>query len=276
MVHWVDTHFGAREISVIGHSMGGKVAMELALRRPERVANLAVVDISPVPYSGTLMHTAIIDKMAGMDLGALKSAGEAREAMKAVVPDAVTREFVLTNLVSDPQSKGYKWKVNIEALRSGLLSGALAGFDRAEDCKPFHGPCLWLKGGNSAYVQPDAHSSHMRELFPSFDLHTLTNCGHWPHAENPEVRGLHVRACARETGRGKGKRVSCMLVVVFVVSPRCRLTTQLSSSSNSLTHHAWLGDRSSCVSSTSGLRPSRGGYRLHDLGRRIYGLGFRV
>ena len=162
VVHWVDSHLGVREISIIGHSMGGKVAMELALNHADRVANLVVVDIAPVPYSGTLMHTAIIDKMADMDLGALKSAGEAREAMKAVIPDAATREFVLTNLVSDPSSKGYKWKVNIEALREGLLSGALAGFEPAAEWKPYRGPCLWIKGGNSAYIQPDAHSGHMR------------------------------------------------------------------------------------------------------------------
>ena len=276
MVHWVDSHFGAREISVIGHSMGGKVAMELALCHPERVANLVVVDISPVPYSGTLMHTAIIDKMAGMDLGALKSAGEAREAMKAVIPDAVTREFVLTNLVSDPQSKGYKWKVNIEALRSGLLSGALAGFDRAEDCKPFHGPCLWLKGGNSAYVQPDAHSPHMRELFPSFDLHTLANCGHWPHAENPEVRGLHVRACARETGcRGNGMCVLCVCGGVCGIPPLPpHERSSLPPPTHSLTARGWApGVRACSQRVVCGQVPEATACMTWAAGFRVEGLG---
>jgi esterase len=191
VVHWVDSQLGVREISIIGHSMGGKVAMEIALRHADRVANLVVVDISPVPYSGTLMHTAIIDQMAGMDLSALQSASEAREAMKAVIPDPTTREFVLTNLVSDPNSKGYKWKVNIQALRRGLLSGDLAGFTPAPAAS-FGGPCLWIKGGNSAYIQPEAHSGHMRELFPAHELQTIAGAGHWPHAENPEV-GFRAR-----------------------------------------------------------------------------------
>ena len=114
--------------------------------------------------------------MAGMDVGALTNASAAREALAQVIPDAGTRDFVLTNLVMDPKTKQYKWKVNVEAISAGLRSGALSQFTPPGD-SPFEGPTLWIKGGKSNYVLPDEHSAAMKTFFPAFHLHTIDSAG---------------------------------------------------------------------------------------------------
>mmetsp|Transcript_38462 Transcript_38462/g.56553 ORF Transcript_38462/g.56553 Transcript_38462/m.56553 type:complete len:150 (-) Transcript_38462:431-880(-) len=132
------------------------------------------------------MHTAIIEAMAVMDLSALTSPADARAALKEVIPNAETREFVLTNLVVDPATKKYKWKVNVAAIHRGLTSGGLTGFS-APSATPFAGPCLWIKGGKSKYIDPLAHSEVMHTHFPLCEMHTIDNSGHWPHHETPQA-----------------------------------------------------------------------------------------
>lgn len=111
VIEFVDKEHRVRDISVVGHSMGGKVAMHLALAFPERISNLVVVDIAPVSYSGTLMHSAIIEGMSSMDLKSIKNLTQARAALEGIIPNLETREFVLTNLIQHPVSKEYMWKV---------------------------------------------------------------------------------------------------------------------------------------------------------------------
>ena len=170
-------------VTLVGHSMGGKVAMVLALRHPELVTRLCVVDIAPVDYRGSTEFSAYVAAMRGLDLEAVHRRSDADEALTEAVPDRTVRDFLLQNLRRD--GEGWRWQVDLEGLGGGLdtISGwpaqALAG-------RTFTGPVLWVAGGESRYVQPE-HAAAMEELFPRHRKVTIKGAGHWVHAEKPDV-----------------------------------------------------------------------------------------
>ncbi|EFQ84011.1 hydrolase, alpha/beta domain protein [Aeromicrobium marinum DSM 15272] len=167
-------------VHLVGHSMGGKVAMVLALRHPDLVDRLVVVDISPVdsPESSEFAH--LLDSLAAVDLSTLTRRGEADERLTGPIGDARVRGFLLQNL---RESNGaFAWQANLAVLRDGLAE--IGDFPRVDGV--FERPVLWISGERSPYVQ-DAHEPEMRRLFPLTRLVTIKGAGHWVHAEEPDT-----------------------------------------------------------------------------------------
>ena len=204
-VHYGDmAEFVAAEIEVlgdpvtlVGHSMGGKVAMQLALRRPELLRALVVVDVAPTDYPESGGRTddpdeeaspfaAFIAAMQEMDLDRLQTREEADEALREAVPSTMVRSFLLQSLVRDGVGAdgGWRWRLNLDLLARDL--GELRKFPDPPAGATFGGPVLWIAGANSTYVL-DRDRERMDQLFPSTRLVRVKNAGHWVHSEQPEV-----------------------------------------------------------------------------------------
>jgi pimeloyl-ACP methyl ester carboxylesterase len=184
-------------VTLVGHSMGGKVAMQLSLRRPELLRALVVVDIAPVEYPLQGGRTddedeeaspfgAYIDAMRAMDLDALTSRDDADKALRDAVPSRMVRSFLLQSLVREGLGAdgGWRWRLNLDLLDRDL--GELRGFPDPPPGASFDGPVLWIAGANSTYVLPEDRP-HMDALFPSTRLVKIKNAGHWVHSEQPEI-----------------------------------------------------------------------------------------
>lgn len=170
-------------VDVVGHSMGGKVAMVLALRHPDLVRRLVVVDISPVnsPSSrGEFQH--LIDSLAGVDLASISSRSDADAALLELIPNIGVRGFLLQNLKRGAGGSGFEWEPNLALLRAELPT--IMGFPEMTGSM-FEGAVLWIRGGKSDYVK-DEDGPAMRALFPSTILVTIRESGHWVHSEQPE------------------------------------------------------------------------------------------
>jgi pimeloyl-ACP methyl ester carboxylesterase len=185
------------QVTLVGHSMGGKVAMQLALRRPELLRALVVVDIAPVEYPQSGGRTddpdeeaspfaAYIDAMRALDLEKLTTRDDAEEALRAAVPSRMVRSFLLQSLVREGLGAdgGWRWRLNLELLDRDL--GELRGFPMPPPGASFDGPVLWIAGANSTYVLTEDRP-HMDALFPGTRLVRVKNAGHWVHSEQPEV-----------------------------------------------------------------------------------------
>lgn len=166
--------------ALVGHSMGGKAAMLAALRHPERVERLCVVDVSPVSYRSSDEFRGFMDAMLGMDLAAIASRADADAALAPAVPDPGIRAFLLQNLQRD--GDGWRWLPNLEVLRRDL--DALRGFPETDAV--YEGPVLWIAGADSGYVR-DEFRDEMEARFPRVRRVTVKGAGHWVHSEQPAV-----------------------------------------------------------------------------------------
>lgn len=166
--------------ALVGHSMGGKAAMLAALRHPERVERLCVVDVSPVSYRSSDEFRGFMDAMLGMDLDAIASRADADAALAPAVPDPGIRAFLLQNLQRD--GDGWRWLPNLEVLRRDL--DALRGFPETDAV--YEGPVLWIAGADSGYVR-DEFRDEMEARFPRVRRVTVKGAGHWVHSEQPAV-----------------------------------------------------------------------------------------
>jgi pimeloyl-ACP methyl ester carboxylesterase len=162
---------------VIGHSMGGKVAMNFAVVHPDKLEKLIVVDISPRPYN--LEHYVIIDGLKTIPIDKITSRNEADEALSAFVPEADVRQFLLKNLQRKPEG-GFSWKINLPVIDINLSN---IGLDLQFEGK-FMKPTLFIRGGKSKYVR-DEDMTRIKEIFPAAELSTL-DTGHWVQAEKPQ------------------------------------------------------------------------------------------
>jgi pimeloyl-ACP methyl ester carboxylesterase len=189
-------HLG-EPVTLVGHSMGGKVAMQLALHRPELLRALVVVDIAPVNYpvhggrtgdedAEASPFAAYIKAMRALDLDRLRTRQDADAALKDAVPSRMVRSFLLQSLVREGLGAdgGWRWRLNLELLERDL--GELRGFPQPPPGVTFDGPVLWVAGANSTYVL-DEDRPHMDALFPGIRLVRIRNAGHWVHSEQPEI-----------------------------------------------------------------------------------------
>jgi pimeloyl-ACP methyl ester carboxylesterase len=171
-------------VALVGHSMGGKAAMVLALRHPELVERLCVVDISPVDYHGLSEFGRYVAAMRSLDLDALERRSDADDAMADAVPDPTVRSFLLQNLRRD--GDGWAWQPNLAVLGRDLP--VLGGWpeDRLAGVAPYDGRVLWIAGQTSPYVKAE-YADAMTRWFPQVRKVTVKNAGHWVHSEQPEV-----------------------------------------------------------------------------------------
>lgn len=175
-VHRLLKHLEISCADFVGHSLGGKVAMQFALRWPQCVSHLVVADIAPVTYKPH--HNATLAALCHIDLRGLKSRSEADAALAEAEEELAVRQFLLKNLARDDNG-GWRWKLNLEAINQCYddLRQAPAG-------DAFTGPVLFIKGENSAYIQ-SSHAASMLRLFPAHQMAVISEAGHWLHAEKP-------------------------------------------------------------------------------------------
>lgn len=176
---WLDRRDIGRT-GLLGHSLGGKVAMALACRHPDRVARLAVADMAPKDYRGLARHPELA-AMAALDLSTLRSRADAEARLTPDVPNWALRKFVTTNLDRDGDGR-WRWAVNLEALRRSLPeleANPLAAEER------YGGPALFVVGGRSPYVGEQDHAA-IRSHFPAAKIEILPDSGHNPHMDARE------------------------------------------------------------------------------------------
>ena len=176
---------GLEKASLLGHSMGGKTAMQVALSYPDRVEKLIVADIAPVTYQPR--HDAILEGLTRLDLSAVTTRAEADEALREYVGVTAVRQFLLTNLVRVPKEEKasnpdvFQWRLNLPVIEACYQN--LANAPEGEG--PFTGPVLFLKGEKSAYIQRK-HQERIKALFPAARIEVVADTEHWLHAEKPD------------------------------------------------------------------------------------------
>ena len=167
---------GLRSAAIIGHSMGGKVGMALALTAPQSVERLLTVDIAPVARTAT--HVAYGEAMRSLDLRGVSRRGAADELLKPHIADDAVRMFLLQNLVPGPD--GLRWRINLDVILQEMA--ALSGFPEVPPRTNYPGPVLVVRGALSDYIEPGDLAVYAG-LFPAYRLVTIAGAGHWLHAE---------------------------------------------------------------------------------------------
>jgi esterase len=162
---------------LLGHSLGGKVAMRLALDRPAHVERLIVADIAPVAYRHS--NQTIAKAMLALPLTPGTTRAEASAALADTVKDAAVRSFLLLNLRFDGGERP-SWQIGLSELAAGM--DAIQGWE--DGGTPYEGPSLFVTGGQSDYVPASAQEA-IRGLFPRAAFSVLPKAGHWLHAEDP-------------------------------------------------------------------------------------------
>lgn len=161
---------------VLGHSMGGKAAMMLALKHEGLVASLTVADIAPVDYQHSQQSN--IDAMLAVDLAQLETRSDALAALTPRLADASLAAFFTQSL--DVKEK--RWRLNLEALAQEMPN--ILAFPQLAEDVAFAGPTLFLSGADSSYVLPE-HRPAIKALFPAARFAKIPGAGHWLHAEKP-------------------------------------------------------------------------------------------
>ncbi|MCC6459352.1 MAG: alpha/beta fold hydrolase [Saprospiraceae bacterium] len=169
--HWVFSTV------LIGHSMGGKVAMQFALEHPDMVSQLIVVDIAPGQAEDK--HSDIFEALLGLDLRRLQTRQEAEGLLSARIPEVGVRQFLLKNITRHADGS-FAWKMNLPVLWKEYpqILAAVGGGT------PFDKPALFVRGSRSDYIK-DADFAFIKSLFPQAELVTIEGAGHWVHADQP-------------------------------------------------------------------------------------------
>lgn len=178
VVAWMDNE-GLQQAHFLGHSLGGKVSMEIALRYPERVKKLVVADIAPVAYGRR--HEDVFAAFRAVDLSNLKSRMEADKQMRPHVAELSTRSFLLKNL--EKSDDGWFWRVNLDGLIEAYDELIAAN---TTSHGSFAGEVLFIKGEHSPYILPE-HREPILSLFPKAGVKVISNTQHWLHAEKPDI-----------------------------------------------------------------------------------------
>lgn len=176
---FIDEH-EIKDPILVGHSMGGKVAMNYALEHPGKVKKLVVIDISPRKYPERVIHTQVISQMMSINLEKVTTRSEVEKLLNSSIPDARVRMFIMKNLYYKLHGK-LAWRLNLEAINQSmdLL------FDRIQSENRYPGPTLFIRGGKSDYI-PDSDIPLIVSLFPEAILKTISGATHWVHADAPE------------------------------------------------------------------------------------------
>ncbi|OFI35891.1 esterase [Alteromonas lipolytica] len=181
-------NLGIAQCHIVGHSLGGKVAMLTALTHPQRVNNLVPMDIAPVSYPPH--HQAVFAGLNKVDLTTLSGRKEADSEMQSEIEIAGVRQFLLKSLYQD-DAKQWHWRFNLAGLQKDYAN---VGSFNAPDGVHFDGTVTFIKGGNSNYITRE-HQGVIGRYFPNAKAKVVEGVGHWLHAEKPQVvNGLVERA----------------------------------------------------------------------------------
>lgn len=186
---------------LVGHSLGGKVAMVTTLTHPGLVRSLVVVDIAPKDYGDLDRFVHYIEAMRALPLAELTGRADAEERFARVEPDPAVRGFLLQNLRR--HGHAWSWQANLDLLARDAARGSgsrIADFP-ATGAPPWDGPVVWLVGGDSSYVKDD-DTQQMRALFPRARPVVVNGVGHWVHSEAPEVVAETLRRVLRSLPQG--------------------------------------------------------------------------
>jgi esterase len=175
LVEFID-HHQLKNLIVLGHSMGGKAAMNLAVAHPDKLEKLIVVDIAPRQYD--LEHYVIVDGLKAIPIDTLASRNDADQILSAYVPEHDVRQFLLKNLQRKAEG-GFSWKINLSVIVQKLSN---IGLD-LQFPGTFVKPTLFVRGAKSHYIR-DEDRIHIKEVFPKSSLITM-DTGHWVQAEKP-------------------------------------------------------------------------------------------
>jgi len=186
---------GLEGAAVMGHSMGGKAAMALALTSPDIVGSLIVVDIAPVARPPDLW--TYVRAMADIDLSAVTRRAEVGDLLAPMVPDRAVRAFLLQNLAM--KAGVLQWQLNLEAIDRQMET--IGGFTEALLEQRYDGPTHFIAGALSVYVKPE-HRDLILGLFPATGMSVIAGAGHWVHAEKPESFQRAVRRFLDRQGSG--------------------------------------------------------------------------
>ena len=171
--HWI------YKATIIGHSMGGKTAMQFAIDNPDMVEKLVVIDIAPKVYKGG--HEVIIDTLLSIDLATLQDRKDAETQMMQRIPEFGTRQFLLKNLSRNENTNAFEWKMNLATIYANyekILGNVSKGV--------YEGETLFIRGENSDYIKTEDEAA-VYNFFPKAEIKTVANAGHWVHAEQPKV-----------------------------------------------------------------------------------------
>ena len=165
---------------LLGHSMGGKVAMRFSVSYPDLVQKLIVVDIAPKPYDIKQQHLNMIRAMLEMDLSSIQNRTEAEELLAKNVTDKRIRQFILKNLYRK-EKNNFGWRLNLEAISNNLQHM----LDTIPEESRFAKPTLFVKGELSDYILPEDQELILRH-FPQAEIVTIPRASHWVHADAPD------------------------------------------------------------------------------------------
>jgi esterase len=169
---------GLNHVILIGHSMGGKTAMQTALTAPEKIGKLIVVDIAPKKYAPH--HDKVLEALLSVDFSRVKTRKEVEEKLKSYINDEGTRQFLLKNIYWKTENE-LAWRFNLKAIAEN--------YDRIADTfnpagNVFGGSTLFLRGEKSKYIMEEDNDA-IKKLFPKADIITIPGSGHWIHADKP-------------------------------------------------------------------------------------------
>lgn len=165
--------------AIMGHSMGGKVAMNYALKYPTRLTKLIVVDIAPKAYPPH--HDEIIDALQSVDLSTVTSRGDVDKQLARTIPEESVRLFLMKNLYRKDDNT-FGWRMNLDAIEKNYEKVAAPITSET----PFKKNTLFIKGGRSRYIMPEDVYGSIERLFTLVEVETIPEAGHWVHAEAPD------------------------------------------------------------------------------------------
>ncbi|GAA4827528.1 alpha/beta fold hydrolase [Algivirga pacifica] len=183
LYQFIDYH-NIENPTLLGHSMGGKVAMQFAAQHPELLKQLIVVDIAPRAYP--VHHQTILEGMNAIPVASLKGRNEADKILSEYIPEMGIRMFLLKNLQRNPEG-GFSWKINLP-----VITKKIAEVGKALDHQgTIDIPSLFIGGKNSNYIQSDDEAM-IRDIFTDVRIEMIDQAGHWVHAEQPQKVTDHI------------------------------------------------------------------------------------
>ncbi|MFC0445074.1 alpha/beta fold hydrolase [Pseudidiomarina halophila] len=180
-----------KSVSLVGHSMGGKLAMEFTLTYPDYVQSLIVADVAPVAYDAR--HRHILDALEALDLSSINNRKDADAELAKNIDERGVRQFLLKNL--QPEDDGYHWRLNlpvIDRCYEEISAGVREGH--------YDGPVLFIKGGDSNYLTEE-HRDAVTSRFSDVEIKIIEGTGHWLHAEKPRIFNRLARGFLEQHSR---------------------------------------------------------------------------